>query len=141
MGRKSWDEYFLDICDVISERATCPRLHCGCILVGGNSILATGYNGAISGADHCEDTGCLIIDNHCVRTVHAERNAIAQAARNGTRIFGTACYTNYKPCWECYKVLMNAGVNYFIYRTDYYNAVYPLEVDNVFRFDALEFKQ
>ena len=75
MARPNWDQYFLKLAMLASERATCPRMHCGCVLVKNKNVVATGYNGSIPGDDHCEDIGCLVIDNHCVRTNHAEMNA------------------------------------------------------------------
>ena len=90
--RPSWDEYFLKLAMLASERATCPRMHCGCVLVKDKNVVATGYNGSIPGDDHCEDVGCLVINNHCERTVHAEMNALVQAAKRGHAVEGTTAY-------------------------------------------------
>src|SRR3989338_7632482 len=84
--RPSWDEYFLKLAMLISERATCPRMHCGCVVVKNNRVLAAGYNGSIAGQPHCEDVGCLVENNHCVRTNHAEINALVQAAYQGANV-------------------------------------------------------
>src|SRR3972149_3897915 len=86
--RPTWDEYFLKLAMLASERSTCPRMHCGCVLVKDRFVLATGYNGSIPGQPHCEDEGCLIVDGHCVRTNHAEINALVQAAIHGVNIGG-----------------------------------------------------
>ena len=84
--RPSWDEYFMKLAMLASERATCPRMHCGCVLVRDRFVLATGYNGSIPGSPHCYDVGCLIVNEHCVRTNHAEINAICQASRHGINL-------------------------------------------------------
>ncbi len=86
--RPSWDQYFLKLAMLASERATCPRMHCGCVLVRHKHVLATGYNGSLPGLPHCDDIGCLIVNDHCIRTNHAEMNAITQAAKNGVSIAG-----------------------------------------------------
>ena len=88
-GRPSWDKYFLKLAMLASERATCPRMHCGCVLVKDRFVLATGYNGSLPGQPHCDDVGCLIVDNHCVRTNHAEINALVQATTHGVNIKGS----------------------------------------------------
>jgi dCMP deaminase len=108
--RPSWDEYFLKLAMLASERATCPRMHCGCVLVKDRYVLSTGYNGSLPGTPHCEDAGCLIVDNHCVRTNHAEMNAICQAARHGAGLQGTTAYVTNMPCTTCAKALIAAGV-------------------------------
>jgi dCMP deaminase len=106
----NWDRYFLDIANTVSTRATCPRLSVGALIVRDRTILSTGYNGSISGSPHCKDAGCLIVDNHCIRTVHAETNAILRAARHGVDIAGSTCYTTFSPCINCLKHLFNAGI-------------------------------
>ncbi len=102
-----------------SERATCPRMHCGCVLVKNRFVLSTGYNGSLPGLDHCEDAGCLIVDNHCVRTNHAEMNAIAQAARHGIPIKGATAYVTNMPCTTCAKALLAAGITRIVIFSDY----------------------
>src|SRR3989338_4799587 len=93
MGKRpQLDEYFLKLAMLASERSTCPRMHCGCVLVTDKNVIATGYNGSIPGDEHCEDVGCLIVDNHCVRTVNAEMNALLQAAKRGNAVEGAAAY-------------------------------------------------
>jgi dCMP deaminase len=108
--RKTWDEYFMRIADEVATRATCDRRHVGAVLVRDRSILATGYNGSVRGLPHCDDVGHQMRDGHCVRTVHAEANAVAQAARNGVRIDGATLYCTILPCLACMQLLANAGV-------------------------------
>ena len=102
-----------------SERATCPRMHCGCVLVKERYVLSTGYNGSLPGLEHCEEVGCLIVDNHCVRTNHAEMNAIAQAARHGVSIDRATAYVTNMPCTTCAKALLAAGVVRVVVFSDY----------------------
>ena len=117
--RPSWDEYFLWLAKVAATRATCDRKHVGAVLVKGKSVLSTGYNGSIEGAPHCDEVGHLMEDGHCVRTVHAEANAVAHAARNGTPIDGATCYCTFSPCWPCIRLLANAGIKKVIYSEQY----------------------
>jgi dCMP deaminase len=105
-----WEKYFIDIARVVSTRGTCSRLKVGAVIVRDRNILCTGYNGSIRGSPHCVDEGCVIVDNHCMRTVHAETNAILQAAKNGVDIKGAHCYVTHSPCINCLKHLLNAGV-------------------------------
>ena len=108
--RGSWDEYFMRIAVEVSSRATCDRKHVGAVIVRDKSILATGYNGSIRGLSHCDEDGHMMEDGHCVRTIHAEANAIIQAARNGVRIDGATIYVTASPCWGCFKMIANAGI-------------------------------
>ena len=108
-GRVSWDEYFMNIARVAATRATCDRKHVGAVLVRDKTILSTGYNGSIRGLPHCSEAGHMMEDGHCVRTVHAEANAIIQAAKNGVAIEGATIYTTASPCWPCFKVIANSG--------------------------------
>jgi dCMP deaminase len=117
--RRSWHEYFMRIAHEVSTRATCDRKHVGCVLVIEKRIIATGYNGSIPGMPHCDDIGHDMHNDHCVRTVHAEINAIAQAARAGTRTLGSDCYVNTYPCWPCFKSLAGAGVHRIFYDAEY----------------------
>ena len=121
--RPNWDEYFLKLAMLASERATCPRMHCGCVLAKDKNVIATGYNGSIPGDDHCEDVGCLIVDNHCVRTVHAEMNAMVQAARRGHAVEGATAYVTNMPCTNCAKVLISAGVRRVVVFSDYHKTL------------------
>lgn len=118
--RPSWDSYFMRIAEIVSERSTCDKLHVGAVIVKDRNILATGFNGSISGDDHCCDVGCLInAEKKCVRTVHAEINAIAQAAKHGVSIDGSTMYVTTLPCWTCFKVLINAGIKKIVYGKTY----------------------
>jgi dCMP deaminase len=117
--RPSWDQYFLKLAMLASERATCPRMHCGCVLVKDRYVLSTGYNGSLPGLEHCEDVGCLIVDGHCVRTNHAEMNAIAQAARHGVALEGATSYVTNMPCTTCAKALLAAGIGRVVVFSDY----------------------
>jgi len=121
--RPSWDEYFLKLAMLASERATCPRMHCGCVLVKDRFVLATGYNGSLPGQPHCDDVGCLIVDNHCVRTNHAEINALVQATTHGVNIKGSAAYVTNMPCTTCAKALIAAGVKRVVVFSDYHDTL------------------
>jgi len=123
MARPSWDEYFMKLAMIASERATCPRMHCGCVLVKDREVIATGYNGSIPGDVHCEDAGCLVVDNHCVRTNHAEMNAIVQAARKGHIIDGGTAYVTNMPCTTCAKALIAAGIKRVVIFSDYHDTL------------------
>lgn len=109
-ARASWDEYFMNIAREVSTRSTCDRKFVGAVIVRDKSILATGYNGSVRGLPHCDEDGHLMEDGHCVRTVHAEANAIVQAARHGVRIDGATVYVTASPCWGCFRLVANAGI-------------------------------
>ena len=113
--RSSWDQYFMDIARQVATRATCDRKHVGALLVRDRTILSTGYNGSIRGLPHCDDVGHMMENGHCVATVHAEANAIIQAARNGVRIDGATIYTTASPCWPCFKLIANTGIKRVVY--------------------------
>src|SRR5258708_15512648 len=100
----------MNIAREVSTRWTCDRKFVGEVVVRDKSILATGYNGSIRGLPHCDEEGHLMEDGHCVRTVHAEANAIVQAARHGVRIDGAAIYVTASPCWGCFRLIANAGL-------------------------------
>ena len=100
----------MNIATEVASRATCDRKHVGAVIVRDKSILATGYNGSVRGLGHCDDEGHLMEDGHCVRTVHAEANAIVQAAKNGMRIEGASIYVTASPCWGCFRLIANAGI-------------------------------
>ncbi len=119
--RPSWDEYFLKLAMLVSERATCPRMHCGCVLVRDKRILSTGYNGSIPGDVHCEDAGCYIVDNHCIRTIHAEMNALLQCSVHGVSTLGATAYVTNMPCTNCAKSLVSAGIKEIVIFSDYHN--------------------
>lgn len=152
MSRKTWDAYFIDIAHAVATRATCDRKHVGAVIVQGRRIIATGYNGSIPGAAHCDDAGHDMANQHCkhcgvalepktvnekcrevsggiapheaiggncVRTVHAEANAIAQAARFGLSLDGSTLYCNTFPCWPCFKLIALAGITRIVYDDEY----------------------
>ncbi len=121
--RPDWDQYFLKLAMLASERATCPRMHCGCVLVKSKNVVATGYNGSIPGDEHCEDVGCMVVDNHCVRTVHAEMNALIQAAKRGHSIEGATAYVTNMPCTSCAKALITAGIKRVVVFSDYHDTL------------------
>jgi dCMP deaminase len=113
--RVGWHRYFMNIATQVATRATCMRKHVGAVIVRDRTILSTGYNGSIRGLPHCEDIGCVVEEGHCVSTVHAEANAILQAARNGVAIGGAEIYTTASPCWPCFKLIANSGIHRVYY--------------------------
>ena len=117
--RPSWDDYFLNLADTVSERATCNRGRSGCVIVKDKQILVTGYVGSPKGLPHCDDVGHLFrkvihedgsVTQHCVRTVHAEQNAICQAARRGIALDGSTLYCRMTPCRTCAMLIINCGI-------------------------------
>ena len=127
MTRPSWDDYFMDITRQVASRSTCLRRKVGAILVRDKHILATGYNGAPRGLPHCEDVGCIRESrsipsgerHELCRGLHAEMNAMLQAAYNGTRVSGATLYATTHPCSLCAKMLVNAGITKIIVENDY----------------------
>lgn len=113
--RASWDEYFMRIGLQVATRATCDRKHVGAVIVRDRFILSTGYNGSVPKLAHCDEVGHLMDEGHCVRTVHAEANAICQAARNGVRIEGATIYVTASPCFSCFKLCASAGITTIVY--------------------------
>src|SRR5512145_403156 len=102
--RSDWDTYFMEIARVVATRATCDRKHVGAVIVRDRTILSTGYNGSIRGMPHCDEAGHLMENGHCVATVHAEANAIIQAAKFFNDTATTEIYTTASPCWNCFKL-------------------------------------
>lgn len=121
--RPSWDEYFLKLAMLASERSTCPRMHCGCVLVKDRFVLATGYNGSLPGAAHCTEVGCLVVNDHCVRTNHAEINALCQASRHGVALDDCTAYVTNMPCTACAKALTTAGIKRVVIFSDYHDTL------------------
>jgi len=115
MQRVSWDRYFMNLAREAATRSTCPRKSVGALVVRDKAILATGYNGSIRGLPHCTEVGCLMENEHCVRTVHAEANALLQAARHGVSIDKADIYVTASPCWDCFKLIANAGIARVVY--------------------------
>ena len=108
MTRASWEQYFMNIAKEVATRSTCDRKHVGSLIVRDKTILSTGYNGSIRGMPHCDEAGHMMENNHCVATIHAETNAILQAAKNGVMINGAEVFITASPCWPCFKMLANA---------------------------------
>ncbi|MBI5354145.1 MAG: cytidine/deoxycytidylate deaminase family protein [Chloroflexi bacterium] len=132
--RPDWDSYFMKIAYAVSERSTCDRAFVGCVIVFEKRILTTGFNGSPAGQAHCDEVGHLMVDGHCVRTIHAETNAIIQAALHGVSTKGSTCYVTHLPCINCTKVLINAGITRIVYSTAYRtdeNAVSFLNAANI----------
>lgn len=117
--RVSWHEYFMNIADQVATRSTCGRKHVGAVIVRDRTILSTGYNGSLRGAPHCDDVGHDMDHDHCVRTVHAEANAIAQSAKHGVRIDQAEIYVTASPCLTCFKLVANAGITKVYYKEFY----------------------
>lgn len=118
--RKSWDEYFLDIADVVATRSTCNKLAVGCVIVKEKMIVSTGYNGSIHGQEHCIDVGCLLNEEgRCIRTIHAEQNAVIHARRD--ELQGATAYVTHEPCETCSKLLNQAGIIRIVFRNPYKN--------------------
>jgi len=113
--RISWDQYFMNIAVQAATRATCDRKHVGAVIVRDKTILSTGYNGSIRGLPHCDDAGHMMENGHCVATVHAEANAIIQAAKNGTSIDNADIYVTASPCWNCFKLIANSGIKRIVF--------------------------
>lgn len=131
MARPTWDQYFIDITHLVATRSTCLRRQVGALLVKDRNILATGYNGTPSGIRHCEETGCLREQlkvpsgerHELCRGLHAEQNAIIQAARHGVNIDGSTLYCTTMPCIICTKMLINAGIRRIVYAEGYSDAL------------------
>lgn len=125
--RPSWQSYFMDIASVVATRSTCLRRHVGAVLVKDRQILSTGYNGAPRGLTHCAERGCLRAEmgvasgerHELCRGLHAEQNAIIQAAYHGTRIDGAELYSTHQPCVVCAKMIVNAGITVVWFAGEY----------------------
>lgn len=127
--RPSWDEYFIKIMETVAARATCDRGRSGCVIVKDKRIITTGYVGAPAGCAHCDESGhemhTVIQEDgteskHCIRTTHAEQNAIAQAARFGTSTEGSTLYCKMTPCYTCAKIIINSGIKRVVCLKDYH---------------------
>ena len=117
--RVSWEAYFMNIATEVATRSTCDRKHVGAVIVKDKTILSTGYNGSIKGLPHCDDAGHEMVDGHCIRTTHAEANTIVQAAKNGVEINNGEIYITASPCYNCFKLIANAGIK-SIYFLEFY---------------------
>ena len=117
--RPSWDDYFMGITFQVAKRSTCDRARVGATIVKERRILTTGYNGSPAGLPHCDEIGHLMIAGHCVRTLHAEQNAIIQAALHGVSVAGGTIYVTHQPCLTCAKMIINAGITRVVYGGHY----------------------
>lgn len=132
--RPDWASYFMKIAYSVSERSTCDRAFVGCVIVRDKRILTTGFNGSPAGQPHCDEVGHLLVDSHCIRTIHAETNAIIQAALHGISTKDSTCYVTHFPCINCTKVLINAGISRLVYDVPYRidkNALNFLQLANI----------
>lgn len=120
--RETLYTYFLKIMDVVGSRGTCDRGRSGCIIVHEKNIISTGYVGAPRGLEHCDDVGHLMKDNHCIRSTHAEQNAIINAAKNGVKTEGAVLFCTMYPCFSCCKMIINAGIIRVVARNDYHES-------------------
>jgi dCMP deaminase len=127
--RPSWDEYFLELTEMVGMRGTCDRGRSGCIIVKDKRILATGYVGSPIGCCHCDEVGHEMHtvrhddgheSRHCIRTAHAEQNAVANAARFGVALEGSTIYVHMTPCYTCAKMIINAGIKRVVCNLDYH---------------------
>ncbi len=118
--RATWQEYFMNIAKIVSERSTCDRAYVGCVLVNNdNRIVSTGYNGSISGNPQCDEIGHTMRDGHCIATIHAEMNALLYCAKEGISVKNSVCYVTHFPCLNCTKALIQAGISKIYYETGY----------------------
>jgi dCMP deaminase len=130
--RPSWDEYFMEVMESISKRATCNRGRSGCVIAKDNQLLVTGYVGSPIGLPHCDEVGHLMkkvhhedgsISEHCMRTVHAEQNAICQAAKQGVALNGATLYCRMTPCRTCCMMIINCGITRIVCERKYHAGV------------------
>jgi len=135
--RPTWDEYFMEVMDAVSKRATCDRGRSGCVIAKDNVTLSTGYVGAPAGCPHCDESGHLMkkmihddghISEHCKRTAHAEANAICQAAKNGIAIKGATVYCRMTPCRDCAMLIINSGIAKVVAQRDYHDSAESKEM-------------
>lgn len=137
--RPTWDEYFMEVMEAISKRSSCDRGRSGCVIVKDKQIVATGYVGSAVGDDHCDDVGHLYqkrlnpdgtISEHCVRTIHAEQNAICQAAKKGQSIDGGTVYSRMTPCPVCARMMANSGIKRVVCQRKYHDSK---ETERIFK--------
>ncbi|WP_099221162.1 ComE operon protein 2 [Listeria costaricensis] len=128
MQRIEWDQFFMAQSHLISTRSTCTRLMVGATIVRDKRIIAGGYNGSIAGGDHCAEHGCLVVEGHCIRTIHAEMNAILQCAKFGASTDQAELYVTHFPCVACCKSIIQAGIKTVYYAKDYKNHPYAIEL-------------
>lgn len=126
--RIPWNQYFMLQAVLLSLRSTCERLSVGAILVRDKRVIAGGYNGAVSGDDHCIDVGCYVVDGHCLRTIHAEMNAVLQCSKFGIPTDGAEIYVTDFPCLQCTKSLLQAGIKKIYCMRNYHNDDYAIRL-------------
>ncbi|KRL66017.1 ComE operon protein 2 [Lentilactobacillus parakefiri DSM 10551] len=129
--RIKWDQYFMMQAVLLASRSTCERLSVGAVIVRDKRIIAGGYNGSVAGDDHCIDVGCYLEDGHCVRTIHAEMNAILQCAKFGESTDDAEIYVTDFPCLQCTKMLLQAGITKINYLRNYHNNDYAQKLINL----------
>lgn len=126
--RIPWDQYFMAQSILISMRSTCNRLSVGATIVRDKRVISGGYNGSVSGEDHCIDVGCYMQEGHCLRTVHAEENAILQCSKFGSSTEGASIYVTHFPCLQCTKHIIQSGISKIYYLEDYHNHPYAKQL-------------
>ena len=126
--RIPWNQYFMSQSVLLAQRSTCTRLMVGATIVREKRIIAGGYNGSVSGDSHCIDEGCYVVDGHCVRTIHAEMNAILQCAKFGVETESAEIYVTHFPCLQCTKMVLQAGIKKIYYLEDYHNNEYAMKL-------------
>ena len=127
--RKNWDEYFMEITELVASRSTCDRAFVGCVLVNSDHrIISTGYNGSVAGNPHCDEIGHTMRDGHCIATIHAEMNALLYCAKEGIPVKDTIAYVTHFPCLNCSKALIQAGIKEIVYLNDYRIDDYAIEL-------------
>lgn len=119
--RMSRDEYFMKIAELTSLRSTCLRKKVGAIAVKQKRIIMSGYNGSVSGSKHCLDVGCLMFENHCIRTIHAELNIITQSAKAGVNLADATIYCTVEPCYNCLNAMISCGIKTVKYKEKRYD--------------------
>jgi len=128
MERIQWKEYFIAQSQLLALRSTCTRFSVGATIVKDNRVIAGGYNGSVSGEVHCIDEGCYIENSHCIRTIHAEMNALLQCSKMGVSTEGADIYVTHFPCMHCTKSIIQAGIKKIYYANDYKNHPYAIEL-------------
>lgn len=140
--RPDWDEYFMGIAHLISERATCPKRSVGAVIVLENRLISAGYNGSPAGTPHCTEVGCYEVDGHCIRAIHAEQNAIVQVAlQAGASTKGSTIYVTDFPCDHCGKLITAAGIEKVVYERDYHDPQnsFAMEIFNARGIEVVRF--
>ena len=127
LQRPAHSDIFMELAEAVSKRSTCPRRHVGAVLVRDNRVIATGYNGSVPAALHCDQAGCLMVNGHCKRTIHAELNVVLQCARFGIPAFGASLFVTTAPCGECLKLLAATGIDGIFYLDGIYEPEFSFD--------------